>query len=293
MKILIADDEQVSRMVLERTLQALGYEVELAVDGAQAWDLFQANQYPIVIADWVMPQMDGLELCQRIRNKRGIAYAYVILLTSKFERDDRLVGLNSGADDFIGRPFDRNELSARLGVAQRILRMEAEIRDSEEQIEEKRNQEIEIGANIQRSLLMARPPEGATSFEFAAMNLPSSAIDGDFFDFFVHRPEVVDVFLGDAMGKGIPAALIGAGTKNTLLRSMSALLAATRLNGPIPSPKDVVQAPHATLTRDLIRLNAFVTLEYARLNAETRTATFVDCGHTKVIHWRAEDQSIV
>jgi len=151
-----------------------------------------------------MPEVDGIELCRRIRSRRSESYTYVILLTSKFEKDDRLVGLNSGADDFISKPFDRSELSARLGVAQRILRMEGELREAKERIEEKRKQEIEIGANIQRSLLMARPPEGATAFEFAAMNLPSSAIDGDFFDFFVHRPEVVDVFCRRRNGERHP-----------------------------------------------------------------------------------------
>jgi len=289
MKILIADDEQVSRMVLDRTLRALDYDVDVAVDGRQAWEMLEARHYSIVIADWVMPEVDGIELCQRIRRANVEAYTYVILLTSKFEKTDRLTGLTAGADDFITKPFDRAELSARLGVARRILRMETELRDAKQRIEEKRRQEIEIGANIQRSLLMARPPEGATAFEFAAMNLPSTAIDGDFFDFFVHRSTVVDVFVGDAMGKGIPAALIGAGTKNTLLRSISRLLSDTG-DGRLPSPRDVVQTAHSTLARELIRLNAFVTLEYARLDSEKKIATFVDCGHTKVLHWVAKDQ---
>jgi sigma-B regulation protein RsbU (phosphoserine phosphatase) len=290
MRILIADDEPVSRIVLERTLRALDFEVDIANDGDEAWQMLSQRHYPIVVADWVMPQLDGIELCRRVRANDTEAYIYFILLTSKMDKQDRLTGLQSGADDFISKPFDRAELAARLGVARRILHMETELRDAKLRIEERRRQEIEIGANIQRSLLMARPPEGTNAFEFAAMNLPSSAIDGDFFDFFVHRNDVVDIIVGDAMGKGIPAALIGAGTKNTLLRSVSRLMVDSATKG-LPRPKDIVQVAHSTLARELIRLNSFVTLEYARLDAELMRATFVDCGHTKVLHWSAETQT--
>jgi len=287
MKILIADDEQVSRMVLERTLRALNYEVDAARDGAEAWSLYRQHRYPIVIADWVMPDMDGIELCRRIRAAGSQHYSYVILLTSKFEKQDRLTGLSAGADDFIVKPFDRGELSARLGVAERILSMESQLREANDRIEQIRRQEVEIGARIQRALLMARPPEGPCEFEFAAMNLPSSQIDGDFFDFFVHSPSVVDLFVGDAMGKGIPAALVGAGAKSTLLRTVGRLL--TQRNGDdIPSPQSIVQTANGTLAKELIRLNSFVTLEYARFNAHTRIATIVDCGHTKSLHFRTE-----
>ena len=289
MKILIADDEQVSRMVLERTLRALNYEVDVARDGAEAWSLYRQHQYSIVIADWVMPDMDGIELCRRIRAAGSHHYSYVILLTSKFEKQDRLTGLSAGADDFIVKPFDRGELSARLGVAERILSMETQLREANERIEQIRRQEVEIGARIQRALLMARPPEGPCEFEFAAMNLPSSQIDGDFFDFFVHCPYVVDLFVGDAMGKGIPAALVGAGAKSTLLRTVGRLITQSH-GGVLPSPQSIVQTANATLAKELIRLNSFVTLEYARFDSRTQIATLVDCGHTKSLHFSVQSQ---
>ena len=286
MKILIVDDEQVSRMVLGRTLRALEYIVDVASSGVEAWEMYQAHQHSIVIADWVMPEMDGLQLCELIRSQSHLGYSYLILLTSKYEKQDRLTGLKSGADDFITKPFDRSELSARLGIAERIVQMEKELRSANERLEVKRKQEIEIGGNIQRSLLMARPPEDVKSFEFAPMNLPSSQVDGDFFDFFVHRPTVVDVFIGDAMGKGIPAALIGAGSKTTLLRSVGTLLSA-RSQDTLPSPKDIVQHANRTLATELMRLDSFITLEYVRFDAEQMVATFVDCGHTKIVHWNS------
>ncbi len=289
MKILIADDEHISRMVLERTLRGLGYEVDVSADGKEALAKFELHRHPIVIADWVMPEMDGIELCREIRNHAKDSYTYLILLTTKYEKQERSFGLSAGADDFIVKPFDRGELKARLGVAERILNMEAQLREANIQIQQIRRQEIEIGASIQRSLLMAHAPEGINAFEFAAMNLPSLQIDGDFFDFFVHGPDVVDVFLGDAMGKGVPAALLGAGTKSSILRSISKLLAdPNRVR--LPAPKEIIQTAHTSLARELMNLNAFVTLEYARLDRAERKATFVDCGHTQVLHWSAADK---
>jgi len=291
MKILIVDDEQVSRMVLRRTLRALEYVVDVASSGVEAWEMYQAHQHSIVIADWVMPEMDGLQLCELIRGQSHIGYSYLILLTSKYEKQDRLAGLKSGADDFITKPFDRAELSARLGIAERIVQMEQQLRSANERLEVKRRQEIEIGGNIQRSLLMARPPEDVKAFEFAPMNLPSSQVDGDFFDFFVHRPTVVVVFIGDAMGKGVAAALIGAGSKTTLLRSVGTLLSSSSLEN-LPSPKDIVQHANRTLATELMRLDSFITLEYVRFDAEQMVATFVDCGHTKIVHWDSTSREI-
>lgn len=84
------------------------------------------HRHPIVIADWVMPEMDGIELCREIRNHAKDSYTYLILLTTKYEKQERSFGLSAGADDFIVKPFDRGELKARLGVAERILNMEAQ-----------------------------------------------------------------------------------------------------------------------------------------------------------------------
>ncbi|CAN5670130.1 hypothetical protein BH11ARM2_BH11ARM2_00800 [soil metagenome] len=283
MRILIADEQDIARMVLGRTLQNLGYDVDEAADGTRAMALYRPGVHQIVIADWEMPGYDGLEICRRIRALGEDAYTYVILLTAREETEDRVAALQAGADDFITKPFDRGDLSARLGVARRILRMEGELREANRVIEQARDQEVAIGANIQRSLLMARSPEHSACFEYAAMNLPSRQIDGDFFDFFVHSDTAVDVVLGDAMGKGVPAALVGAGAKSALLRALCNRL--VRSAGVLPSPRDIVQETHDAVTGELIRLNSFVTMAYIRLDAESWTGTFVDCGHTHPIVW--------
>jgi serine phosphatase RsbU (regulator of sigma subunit)/anti-sigma regulatory factor (Ser/Thr protein kinase) len=290
MRVLVVDDDPGSRLVLADAIEEMGYEVETAADGRLALVALKRVPAQVVIADWMMPNMDGIELCKAVRRTaHDRSYTYVILLSSKEAKEDRLVGLSAGADDFMTKPLDHNELVARMGVARRIIRMESALRDANAELEMKRSNELEIGSHIQRALLMARPPEGTRSFDISAMNLPSSQIDGDFFDFFVHQPEIADVFVGDAMGKGIPAALVGAGVKSYMLRSMSTLLAVPNRTE-LPQPVEIVQSVHDGLSPELIRLGTFVTMIYARLDGTTNTATIVDCGHTKVIHWCDQEQ---
>lgn len=289
MKILVVDDDPTVRLVLTRMLEALGHEVTVAADGEEAWRILRVDHHSAVIADWLMPALDGIGLCKRIRAAAlPGGYVYLILLTSKTDRADRKAGLAAGADDFLAKPPDRDSLTERLGVAERILGMADKLREANELLDRRRQHEIEIGGTIQRALLMARAPEANGRFEFAVMNVPSSQIDGDFFDFFVHQQGVVDVFVGDAMGKGVPAALVGAGTKSYMLRALGTLLAEGDRSR-LPRPVEIVQKLHDGLSEQLMRLSSFVTLGYARLDAIARTATFVDAGHTKSIHLRHAD----
>lgn len=121
MKILIAEDDAVSRRLLETVLKQLGYEVDSAENGDEAWKKFQAGSYPVVISDWMMPFVDGLDFCRKIRVQQKRQYAYFILLTSitsDFENYSR--ALEAGVDDFLNKPLNRNEIAMRLLVAQRI-----------------------------------------------------------------------------------------------------------------------------------------------------------------------------
>jgi signal transduction histidine kinase len=123
-KVLIADDEAVSRFRLKSFLEKWGHEVVTAGDGAAAWDLFGQGDFAVVITDWVMPEMDGLELIRHIRSCQRPGYVYVILLTAKTQKEDLIQGMEAGADDFIGKPFDQEELRVRLRAGERILQLE-------------------------------------------------------------------------------------------------------------------------------------------------------------------------
>src|SRR5260370_19675356 len=121
MRILIADDSLVSRHLLEATLKSWGYEVSVACDGSEAWQLLQEdNAPPLAILDWMMPGLTGPEVCQRVREKAQEPYTYILLLTSKSLKEDVVQGLEAGADDYITKPFDRHEFRERLRAGTRI-----------------------------------------------------------------------------------------------------------------------------------------------------------------------------
>jgi sigma-B regulation protein RsbU (phosphoserine phosphatase) len=128
MKILIAEDEPVSRRILSCTLEQLGHEVTAAADGAEAWELFHREPARIIVSDWMMPGLDGLELCKRVRDRPQTPYTFFIILTAASNTsEDYTVGMDSGIDDFLTKPLNREMLRTRLYMAQRILRYTTEI----------------------------------------------------------------------------------------------------------------------------------------------------------------------
>jgi signal transduction histidine kinase len=127
MRILIAEDEPMSRLLLQTHLQKWGYEVTAALNGAEAWRLFQAGSFPLVISDWMMPEIDGPELVKRIRTSQRTGYVYVILLTAKTQKGDVVVGMEAGANDFVTKPFDVDELRVRVRAGERIVRLEQDL----------------------------------------------------------------------------------------------------------------------------------------------------------------------
>jgi DNA-binding response OmpR family regulator len=131
MQVLVADDEGVSRLLLRRTLERLGHEVIEAADGRQAWEGFLRDKTPLVILDWMMPYIDGPDLCRMIRAERRARYTYIVMLTALGGKGSYLEGMRAGADDFITKPFDSDQLQARLHVAERILSLQAEVKQLE------------------------------------------------------------------------------------------------------------------------------------------------------------------
>ena len=130
MHVLIVDDDRIQRLILRKQLLRLGYEVSEATDGAIAWAQLQHEPTPIVITDWMMPQLDGPALIARIRAAAFPGYTYVILLTSKDERTDVVAGLDAGADDYLTKPCDSHELRARVAIGARIVDLERRLRSA-------------------------------------------------------------------------------------------------------------------------------------------------------------------
>ncbi len=141
MRILIADDSIVSRHLLDATLRKWGYEVVIASDGLEAWEQLKSEPGAprIAILDWVMPGLTGPEVCKRVRESSpgsDGAYTYLLLLSSKSQREDLIEGLESGADDYLTKPFDQHELKVRLRAGTRIIDLQRELLAAREALRE-------------------------------------------------------------------------------------------------------------------------------------------------------------
>ena len=137
MRILIADDDTVSRTILERTLGGWGHEVVAVSDGLSASNILCGDEAPgLAILDWMMPGLEGPEVCRRVRDLARPVPLYLILLTGKDATGDVVAGLDSGADDYVTKPFDRAELQSRIKVGQRMLALQHGLADRVRELEE-------------------------------------------------------------------------------------------------------------------------------------------------------------
>ena len=135
MKVLIADDDDVLRHILLSHLTKWGYDVTEARNGLEAWRLLHGNDAPsLAVLDWIMPGMDGIEVCREIRKREDRPYTYLLLLTAKQTKEDVIAGMDAGADDYIPKPFEPQELKVRLRAGQRILDLQAELLSARESL---------------------------------------------------------------------------------------------------------------------------------------------------------------
>ena len=136
MDILIAEDDPISRRTLEVTLQKWGHRVEVTCDGRAAFEQLNCSDAPpLAILDWMMPHMDGLTICRQLRENAARRSTYIILLTARGDKRDIVAGLDSGADDYITKPFDREELHARVNVGLRMLALQQSLAERVAELE--------------------------------------------------------------------------------------------------------------------------------------------------------------
>ena len=136
MRVLIVDDDPTTLQIVEHTLLAAGYEVDLAPDGEAAWDALEATHHRIVLTDWLMPRLSGLELVERVRSDPDRPYAYLIMLTVKEALPDLVQALDAGADDYLTKPFRPEELLARIRAGERMVELHDRLEDRIHRLEE-------------------------------------------------------------------------------------------------------------------------------------------------------------
>ena len=275
--VLIVDDTPTNIDLLVNTLK-YDYRLGIAKNGPRALEYAEKYVPDLVLLDIMMPGMNGYEVCTRLKAATKTKDIPVIFITAMSEGGHKTRGFEVGALDYITKPFHAAEVKARVKTHLSLKKA--------------RDQEIYIASKIQKTLLLGQPPQNIQGIQIAHLSAPSQKVDGDFYDFFKHNNQCFDIVVGDVMGKGIPAALLGAALKSHLLRVLNEL----RLSIPTDNllePAQIVSSVHAHMIDQLVDLETFVTLCYARFNMANDLFSFVDCGHMRTIHYHGDTKRCV
>ncbi|MEH1867233.1 MAG: SpoIIE family protein phosphatase [Nostoc sp.] len=270
-KILVIDDDRIIQLVLKQTLQAQGYEVILASSGAQG--LEQAYKYhpAMIISDWQMDEMDGLEVCRKIRSEPSLSTTFFILLTSRKAVEDRVEGLDTGADDFLSKPIEVNELKARVRAGLRLYQLNQELQKLAQDLQiQKQLLETELNeaADYVKSIL-PKPISGLVTIN--SRFLPCHQLGGDCFDYYWLDEDNLVMYLLDVSGHGLAAALPSISIQN-LLRSQSLPQAS------LYNPSEVFQSLNNVFKMEQQNYQYF-TIWYGVFNRKSSQLTYASAGH--------------
>lgn len=275
MRILVVEDTQSVRLLIATLLRKWGHEVLEADDGREAWRILNDDPVRFVVSDWMMPHMDGPQLCRRIRDADLGGYVYFILLTSRDDKSDLVEGMRSGADDFVTKPFAHDELEVRIKAGIRILDLESSLARQNAELSRALGiirRDLEAAARTQSSLL----PENAFEYDGARFDWlyrPSAYIGGDSLGYFALDAEHVAFFSIDVSGHGVPAALVSV----TLNRFISPGLCRTAADA-IAEPHEVV----ARLNREFGNQHDesfYFTMLFGLHNTRTGRTKMCQAGH--------------
>lgn len=273
-KILIIDDDQTVQIVLKKILRDQGYEVEVSSNGSDG--LKKAEQFcpALIICDWMMPMMDGLEVCRQIKANPELASAFFILLTSRAAIEDRVEGLDSGADDFLSKPVELSELKARVRAGLRLHQINRDLQAQKRILE---SEFLEAAAYV-RSLL---PPPLTGNLEIDSRFIPSRQLGGDCFDYYWLDPDYLVIYLLDVSGHGLGSALPSISVLN-MLRSQS-------MDGVnFYQPSRVLQALNEAFQMDY-QNDKYFTIWYGVYNQNRRQLVYSSAGHPPAVLLTATD----
>lgn len=293
MRILIVDDSKISRRTLEAVTSNWGYEVLGADTGEEGWEIVQREAPRLVITDWMLPGMDGPTLCRKIRASGARNYVYIILLTAREDKQSLVDGMGAGADDFLRKPVDFEELHARIRAGERVLNLEQALQQQNQQLTDMGDQLRVAHAQIDRDLVMAGrmqqnllPPRHTfiSDVLFERMYCPSTHVSGDILNFFRLDERHIGFYTIDVAGHGIAAAMISF----TLSR-----LLAPDINRGCPLKRPILVSPYYELllppSRVVEELNSqfqdtadnslYFTMIYGVIDTATKTVQLCQAGH--------------
>lgn len=294
MDILIAEDARDQRLLLSAFIRKLGHTVHEAEDGCKALACLEGNsRIRVVISDWMMPEMDGIELCKVIRDQDLKRYVYFILLTGNQDHDAVVQGMNIGADDFLHKPVNFRELEARLKAGARIIELERKLEERNEELArafEIITKDLESAARTQAALLVQPATIDSVSFDWFFK--PSKIIGGDMFGYSALDDEHVAFYQLDVAGHGIPSALFSF-TLNNLMGDTSSQMSLLR-EKTVEAPYYRILEPHEVVSRLNDRFQTSVesmlyfTIAYGIIHTPTGKLSITHAGHPPTMWMRPE-----
>lgn len=269
-KVLIVEDDEMARRILERRLTKCGYNVEVAEDGEQGWQKVHDFRPDVVLSDWMMPGMDGTELCSKIKSDPDFATIFFILLTAKDSNEDKVIALDTGADEYLVKPCEANELMARVRAAERVVTLQRNLAEKNTALQaamKRINGELEVMSKIQRALLPGKLLT-VPGYKFASYYRPSTECSGDYYDLIQLPGDRFAMIIADVSGHGTPAMVAMA-----LVRSLVHLFAQSATSAAFML---------GTVNRILFEqlpTRQFVTSFYAVCDATTGAVQYSSAGH--------------
>ena len=270
-KVLVIEDEAINQLILKQALEKQGYEVAVASNGETGLAMVETFEPALIICDWMMPKMSGVTVCQLLKANPTLANIFFILLTARTEIQDRIEGLDSGADDFLNKPIQPGELLARVRSGLRIYQSAQDLRAITDKLraqQQRLSVELTQAANYVTSLL---PKSLSGSVTISSQFLPSAQLGGDCFDFYWLDKDHLAVYVLDVSGHGLGAALPSVSMQQ-LMRSQSLP------NVNFYDPSSVMQGLNQIFQMST-RNPRFFTLWYGIYCQSARTLTYASAGH--------------
>lgn len=314
MEILVVDDDPAIRVFLGTILRKLNYQVVEASDGVDAQEILRRRPISLVLCDWNMAKMTGVQLCRWIRGIATHPYTYFILLTARNDKQSLIEGMDAGADDFLVKPIDPNELRVRLQAGERVLQLQQQLAERNRALERINQdlqveyehlcreleaaakiysnlcQDIEAAAKLQQSLLP--PPAKIGCYRGDWLFLPAAKLGGDMFGYYPIDDQHLAFFQIDVSGHGIPAALFSFSVSQTLTPAKDAY---GFLKRPLSKPPFYRLTSPSAVARELNGhfssrddSDIYFTLVYGLLSQKSGRATLVQAGHPHPLHWERE-----
>jgi len=301
-RVLVVDDERLVLMALEHTLKQEGHEVLTAKSGEEAISKLKEVPVALIVCDQRMPGMTGTEVMQKVQQLQPNTIR--IILTGNSDEKTAIEAINVGhVDQFMVKPWDDTQFRQTVKNALEQYKLVEQNKNLQSLLLSKHKalaeshanlrRDLQLGGMIHETLLLGEIPRDTQGIEIEATTIPSDEIDGDFYDFYSPVDGILDVVIGDVMGKGIPAAVVGTAVKTQLIR-FATPVSRTRVFDKLAhwkedllSPWQILSQVHSAIAEKLIKLEYFVCLFYARFNLEKRTFSYVDCGSAKPIHYQA------